>query len=122
MIVRQRDRGTTATLVRIPLLRRKGVRLASVTFKGIKSLFKFTEWKRRQEYILLKKRTGNTNATVFWTLACRVWTLTTPPESGRAERFDKGMESTLRAEFWTGTAPTTRKGSAVRTKAEEKYI
>jgi hypothetical protein len=54
-------------------------------------------------------------------LACRFWTLTIPYELKGVERFDKEMESTLRVEFWTGVAPT-RKGSAPKTKAEEKYI
>jgi hypothetical protein len=58
---------------------------------------------------------------VCWMPACRFWTLTTPSALGKAERFDKGIKSTPRAEFWTGTAPT-RKGSTARTKAEEKYI
>ena len=58
---------------------------------------------------------------VLWTLACRFWTSTTPSAFESVERFDKGMESALHAEFWTRIAPT-RNGTAARTKVGGKYI
>jgi hypothetical protein len=54
-------------------------------------------------------------------LSSRLAASIAPVTPSRVERFDKGMEITLRGEFGTETT-NTRNGSAARKTAVEKYM